>query len=463
MAAQSSQMAPQAVPVGSRVVVLVSKGVPESAAPSYVTVPSVLGKSQGDALGDLQAAGLSARVFDDPSPSVARGRVAAQTPMAGQTAMSSAEVVLLVSSGPPAQGAQQVALPSVIGAAESDAVAKLRSAGLEPEVVHDYSAAVPSGVVVDQIPNPAVAPPPQKRSLAWLWVLLAVLLVAGVGIAAFLWLNRSAEVPSVVGLSQANAQSAITGAGFRVGSVTTTQTVSAAAVGKVVSQSPSGGEQARLRSAIDIVVSGGQALIEVPDVKGKTKKEAEDALKKVGLKWTTTSGNSNSVDKGKVMSQAPDAGQQVPAGTSIGLTISQGPKAAAVPNVVGETEADAKSALEDAGLAEKVVSNYNSSVPKGQVYSQTPSNGTLVAPGTSVSIHVSKGAPPAPETVTVPNVIGDTQSQATSTLQGLGFKVSVSQIASGTAGEVVGQAPQADAKEPKRSTVSIVVSVGGSQ
>jgi eukaryotic-like serine/threonine-protein kinase len=72
---------------------------------------------------------------------------------------------------------------------------------------------------------------------------------------------------------------------------------------------------------------------------------------------------------------------------------------------------------------------------------------------------VSNGPPPEPATVDVPNVIGKTQSDATTTLQDLGFKVAVSEIATGTAGKVVYQAPKSGTSEPKGSTVSITVSI----
>jgi len=133
-----------------------------------------------------------------------------------------------------------------------------------------------------------------------------------------------------------------------------------------------------------------------------------------------------------------------------------------VPDVNGQTQADATASLKNAGLGSKVISNYDPDATKGEVYAQTPAQGTIVAPGTVVSVHVSKGPAPAPATVTVPNVIGKTQSSATTQLQNLGFVVSVSQIASGTAGQVVGQAPAAGNDEPKGSTVSILVSTGNS-
>jgi beta-lactam-binding protein with PASTA domain len=445
-----------AVLAGSRVVLLVSKG-PSQAPTTYAAVPDVASKSQGDALKDLQAAGLTARVFDEPSETVPHGHVMAQTPRAGQSAMADAEIVLLVSSGAPAQQTGYVVLPIVAGSSEADAVAKIRAAGLSAQTVHDFSPTVPSGIVIDQVPNAASVSAPVKKSLVWLWVLIAVLVVAAIAGGAFMYLNRTTAVPNVVGKSQAEAQSLIIAAGFKVGAVDTTQTAEASEVGNVVDEKPEPGTQAKVGSPINIVVSGGQSLVEVPNVVGMTQAAAESALAGAGLTASAQSGNSATVAKGQVMTQAPAAGQRVPKNTSVGITVSQGPANATVPNVVGQTQAEATDALKQAGLGTKVISNYSADVAKGDVYSQSPAQGTLVAPGTVVSIHVSNGPPPAPTTVKVPNVVGETQSQATTTLEDLGFKVDVSEIATGTVGKVAYQAPNAGTAEPKGSTVSIIV------
>ena len=71
---------------GAKVVLLVSQGPSENPAARYVGVPDVSSKSQGDALEAIQAAGLTARVFDEASETVARGHVIAQTPQFGQSA-----------------------------------------------------------------------------------------------------------------------------------------------------------------------------------------------------------------------------------------------------------------------------------------------------------------------------------------------------------------------------------------
>lgn len=446
------------LPSGSRVVIRISKGPSPTPPTSYVSAPVLTGSPQSDALSALQGLGMPVEVFNDYSDSVARGHVIGQLPHAGESSPAGTQAVLMVSSGPPTAATAPVGLPIVAGMSEADAVNALRSSGLDPQVLSEFSANVAQGIVIDQLPSAASLSevPPKKSSLLWLWILIAVIAVALLGFLGYQALNRTALVPNVVGMTQAEADTAITAAGFKTGSVGTTQTTNAADVGKVVAQDPLPNAQARPGSAIAIVVSGGQKLVSVPNVTGQTEANAQAALKDAGLTAQMTNGNSKTVPKGSVISQAPSAGEQVPTGTSVGITVSQGPGNVAVPGVVGQTQSQAQSTLKSAGLGSQVVTN-NNNAPKGQVYEQAPSSGTLVAPGTVVTINVSNGPPPTPTTVTVPKVIGETQSAATSQLQGLGFKVSVSQVASGTPNTVVAQTPAANSKAQQGSKVSIVV------
>lgn len=444
---------------GSRVVLLISKGPTTSQSPVFVGVPDVVSKSQGEALSDLQSSGLSARVFDEPHEKVAHGHVIAQTPEAGQTALTDAEIVLLVSSGRPVERRGFVTLPNVAGMPEADAISEIRDAGLSALTVHDFSATVPSGIVIDQIPNAASVGAHVRRPPVWLWVLLALIAVVAIAAGAFALFSRVAAVPNVTRLTQQQAQAGIVAAGFKVGSVSTTQSARAEDVGRVVDQTPAPGTQSRVGSAVDIVVVGGLSLVPVPDLSGMTQAAAQAALDNAGFVAAIEPGNSASVPKGQVMGQAPQPGAMVPAGTSVGVTISQGPAAVPVPDVVGKTEGEATTLLRNSGLKVAVVTN-NNPAPDGEVYSQAPVQGTLVAPGSTVSILVSSGPAPAAETEQVPDVIGKTRSQATDELRELGFKVAVTQIAGGTEGQVVGQAPAADAFEPKGSTITILVSTG---
>jgi serine/threonine-protein kinase len=98
----------------------------------------------------------------------------------------------------------------------------------------------------------------------------------------------------------------------------------------------------------------------------------------------------------------------------------------AVPNVTGRTQAQATSALEAVGLTAAPTTTTNcTAADNGNVVTQDPLGGTSVAKGTSVSIGVCSAAP---ATVTVPNVIGESQTAAAATLQTQGLNASSAAI-----------------------------------
>src|SRR5207302_9802605 len=84
-----------------------------------------------------------------------------------------------------------------------------------------------------------------------------------------------------------------------------------------------------------------------------------------------------------------------------------------VPNVVGQTQAAATSAITTAGLTVGTVTQQSSTtVASGNVIGESPAAGTSVAKGSAVSLVVSSGAP-APGQGAVPNVVGETEAAAT--------------------------------------------------
>ena len=132
-------------------------------------------------------------------------------------------------------------------------------------------------------------------------------------------------VPNVVGQSQGAAESAITGAGLVVGSVTTANS-DVVPAGNVISQDPAGGTDVAPGSAVDLVVSSGPALILVPDVVGLSQASAEAAIVNAGLSVGTRNFiGSNTVPAGDVISQDPLAGTSVAPGGVVDLDISIGP------------------------------------------------------------------------------------------------------------------------------------------
>jgi len=140
------------------------------------------------------------------------------------------------------------------------------------------------------------------------------------------------------------------------------------------------------------------------------------------------------------------------------------PPTVLVPNVVGQMQAAATSAIISAGLTLGTVTMQSSTtVAPGNVISQSPAAGTSVASGLAVNLVVSSGAPP-PAPVPVPNVVGQTQAAATSAITGAGLTVGTVTMQSSTtvaSGTVIGQNPAAGAQSASGSAVDLVVSTGG--
>ena len=213
-------------------------------------------------------------------------------------------------------------------------------------------------------------------------------------------------VPDVVGQSQADAEATIAGAGLTVGIVTTANSETVP-VGDVISQDPSGGTNVSSGSSVDLVVSLGPALIAVPDVVGLSQADAEATIAGAGLTvGIVTTANSETVPVGDVISQDPSGGTNVSSGSSVDLMVSLGPALIAVPDVVGQSQADAEAAILGARLILGVVSTTNSDeVALGDVIRQAPSAGSNVVLGTPVDLVVSLGSAGSPPDAPV-NLVG---------------------------------------------------------
>lgn len=139
---------------------------------------------------------------------------------------------------------------------------------------------------------------------------------------------------------------------------------------------------------------------------------------------------------------------------------SGGSTSVSVPNVIGDTQAAAGSAITGAGLTVGTVTTQSSStVASGKVISENPAAASSVAQGSAVTLVVSSG--PAP--VSVPNVVGDTQAAASAAITGAGLTVgTVTPQPSGSvaAGKVISENPTAATSVAKGSAVALVVSSG---
>jgi eukaryotic-like serine/threonine-protein kinase len=131
----------------------------------------------------------------------------------------------------------------------------------------------------------------------------------------------------------------------------------------------------------------------------------------------------------------------------------------AVPNVVGLSKAAAETDIVKANLVPQAVNQASSSTPKGDVISTNPPFGTKLSKDATVKLFVSTG----PASVSVPNVIGLSETAATNKLEGMGFSVTEKSAPNSTAAAntVVRQSPAKGTPVAKGSTVTIYVSGGG--
>src|SRR6266478_7989532 len=203
-------------------------------------------------------------------------------------------------------------------------------------------------------------------------------------------------VPNVVGQTQAAATSAITGAALILGAVAM-QSSSTVPSGSVISESPAGGTRVASGSAVNLVISTGPspvAQVTVPNVVGQTQAAATSAITGAALTLGAVAMQSSStVPSGSVISESPAAGMRVASGSAVSLVVSTGPSPVAqvaVPNVVGQTQAAAASAITGAGLTMGAVAMQSSStVPSGSVISENPAAGADAVSGSAVNLVVS--------------------------------------------------------------------------
>jgi len=169
---------------------------------------------------------------------------------------------------------------------------------------------------------------------------------------------------------------------------------------------------------------GRVAFENTPDLVGLTQSQATTTLANDGLKYTITSAYSDKVAAGDVVSVSPSPGTPVKQGAVITLTVSKGTQKVSVPDVTGQTQDDATSALQQRGFTVAIAADQtaSSTVPKGSVVSFTPT-GSAPA-GSTVTLTISSG----PKQVVVRDVTGMTVEDATAALEAQGFSVQTTRL-----------------------------------
>lgn len=207
--------------------------------------------------------------------------------------------------------------------------------------------------------------------------------------------------------------------------------------------------------------TGSKDTFDMISIVGMTVEEAEEELAEWNIKIVVESEEESEEDEGVILEQNPRRGKEVKKGSTVKVVVSNGEKPeelVKVPSVVGRTESEAVSRLENAGLKAEKTYETSDTVPQGEVIRQEPGENSSVAVNSKVTIVISKGV----DSVKVPNVIGATRSRAVKALEDEGFQVTVLEDYSDTvsAGLVCKQSPDAGKTFAKGTQITITISLG---
>ena len=312
------------------------------------------------------------------------------------------------------------------------------------------------------VAEPVDEEPYEEERRWWPWVLVVLAVLIGILVGLALTRDTSTEVPDVTNSPRYLAEARLERAGFSVGEVSTVRRETPAET--VLEQDPLPGKASLDcaflsffcdKPAVSLTVSSGPGTAKVPVTAGQPQAKASAKVEEAGFDVRVEPVNSQKVESGLVIHSSPSAGTTATRGSEVTLIVSSGPKLAKVPVLVGSQRGTAEQQIRARGLVPSV-SEREDSAPAGEVISQSPSAGTKVEPGSSISIVVSKGE----EEASVPNVIGKLRSEAVEAIRAAGLEPSVQEQETdiqSQVGRVTDQFPPPGSEVGPGTTVTLVV------
>ena len=270
-----------------------------------VEVPKLVGEQYADAQKALEGLGLLIKPSYEVSDDFEEGQIMSQSVKEGEMVDPGTTISVTVCSGE-----ESFSLPSLENKEQSAAESALRELGLECVIESDYSDTVDVGKVIST--NPASGSDVIKGQK------ITVIVSKGSEV-------KTGTVPTLANMTQADAQAAISAAGFKVGTVSEGYSDSVME-GRVISQSVNAGTKLEQGKSIDIVISKGADTVTVPSVVGSDFDDAKDTLEGLGFKVVEQEQHHATVGEGLVVSQSVDANTKAAKGTTITLYVSIGPE-----------------------------------------------------------------------------------------------------------------------------------------
>ena len=274
-------------------------------------------------------------------------------------------------------GPQTVPVPAVVGETEADARALLEDAELKGEVEYQNSTEVDEGTVISSDPAPEAAAP----------VGSTVVLTVSSG-------PEDVRVPDLRNMTREQAQAELEKLGLEM-SEGAPEDAFKLAEGTVVRTTPPAGSPVQPGSTVEVIVATGN--VEVPNLDGLAYDAAAEQLEERGLVPERTERQDTENEPDTVLEQSRPAGDPVPVGTTVTLTVAIEAGPVTVPNVEGRTLEEATQILGDEGFGTPTAREHHDSTPEGRVIRTEPGANEEVTRGSSITIVVSLGPEPAPE------------------------------------------------------------------
>lgn len=277
-----------------------------------------------------------------------------------------------------------------------------------PAVTEAHTTAMPpieaAGVAAPR--RTAPAPKPKHRAGFWVVAVLAVIgAVAGAIVLMQFLLGGSGanrvQVPNLDGLTVEQAQKSLDKVNLQLGAQTAE--LSERPQGTIIAQQPGAGEMLEQGQGVNVTVSSGKEQATVPQLVGLTSIEAARvALSDVGLQLGEIKEQDSDQPADYVLEQSPVEGTQVDAASAVSITVSTGN--VVVPDVIGLSEAQARSDIVQAGFDVQVITQETDSAAPGTVLAQSPQAGEALERGKVVTVTVATATvqptlPPVPTAV----------------------------------------------------------------
>ena len=224
---------------------------------------------------------------------------------------------------------------------------------------------------------------------------LVLVLVFGFCVGAFLsfgkfWSHNEITVPDVVGKQMTLARQILEDAHLRVTVIEIFD--SEAKPGLVVSQKPESNSTVKEERLVTIYVSKGGEDIDMPDLNGLSRVDAQTKIQKIGLSVGSVYEKYSDEEAGTVIATDPKRGAKISKGQTVDLTVSKGQrtKTVSVPDVTGGSLEAGRESLAAHKLIVGNITKTTSKQAEGTIVSQSPLNGSTVEEGSAIDLVIAE-------------------------------------------------------------------------